>query len=66
MKRILALVLSTALLLSGCGAAPEYTEGPGAAYAAPLQLADPAYPAMAQRPDPSDDTEKSYSAYDSA
>lgn len=50
MKRILALVLSTALLLSGCGAAPEYTEGPGAAYAAPLQLADPAYPAMAQRP----------------
>ena len=66
MKRILALVLSTSLLLSGCGAAPEYTEGPGAANAAPLQLADPAYPAMAQRPDPSDDTEKSYSAYDSA
>ena len=66
MKRILALALSAALLLSGCGIASSGTEDPGVSAGAPQQLAAPVYPAMAQRPNFVDYTDENHSAYNDA
>ena len=66
MKRILALALSAALLLSGCGTASGRTADPGTSAGAPQQLAAPVYPAMAQRPNFVDYMDENHSAYNDA